>query len=240
MPLTAEYYTRNSSNKTGFRAECKECRHNNTFPKWKTAIKIDSEGILIKMCSKCKQYFPATTDYFRANKYEKTGLECRCKTCAKEHDSLTYNRTEEKKRYFTANKDKIISLKKAYIKECYKKNPQKFFNYAHKRKALKNQLPCNFSIEEWEDCKKHFNTECAYCGTKASCLSRDHFVPITKQGEYTKNNIIPACKTCNSSKGNKDFFNWYEKQPFYQAEREKKILEYLGYKDGVQQLSISI
>ena len=34
-------------------------------------------------------------------------------------------------------------------------------------------------------------------------LSKDHIIPISKGGNNTRENIVPACITCNSSKGNK-------------------------------------
>ncbi len=70
-------------------------------------------------------------------------------------------------------------------------------------------------------------------------LEQEHFVPISSNGPYTANNIIPACKSCNSSKRDSDFFSWYPKQPFYSKRREAKILRYLNYdNDGKQQASI--
>lgn len=58
-------------------------------------------------------------------------------------------------------------------------------------------------------------------------LTQDHFLPLSKGGEYTVNNIIPACKNCNCSKQDKDFSEWYSKQEFYRKERELKILEHV-------------
>lgn len=48
------------------------------------------------------------------------------------------------------------------------------------------------------------------------------------------------CISCNSSKRDKDFFEWYPTYKHYNQEREKFILEYLGYTtDDTQQLSIN-
>lgn len=37
-----------------------------------------------RQCSKCKQEFPATTEYFYKDAKSKYGLSCQCKTCAKQ------------------------------------------------------------------------------------------------------------------------------------------------------------
>jgi len=85
----------------------------------------------------------------------------------------------------------------------------------------------SLSVEEWEDVKKYFDYECAYCGKDAK-LTYDHFHPFSKGGDFMKGNIIPACHSCNSSKNNKDFNEWYHKQPFYNKKRERDILKYIN------------
>ncbi len=59
-------------------------------------------------------------------------------------------------------------------------------------------------------------------------LHQDHFIPLTKGGGYTKENIIPACRSCNASKQNADFEEWYPQYEYYSKEREQKILDYMG------------
>lgn len=78
---------------------------------------------------------------------------------------------------------------------------------------------------------------CTKCGRDLP-LSQDHFIPLSKGGEYTLNNIIPACVHCNSSKHIQSFFEWYPKYKYYSSNREKKILIFLGFKNGNQQLKI--
>ena len=66
-------------------------------------------------------------------------------------------------------------------------------------------------------------------------LHQEHFIPLSKGGGYTHNNIIPACRSCNSSKWNNNFFDWYPKQEFYSEEKENFILNFiLNYLKGVE------
>lgn len=43
---------------------------------------------------------------------------------------------------------------------------------------------------------------CHYCGGQVppAELTMDHIVPIARGGKSTKGNIVPACKTCNTTK----------------------------------------
>jgi hypothetical protein len=105
------------------------------------------------------------------------------------------------------------------------------------RRAKKLSLDYTLLPEQWEQIKTYFDNKCCYCGKKLK-LTQDHFVPLLNNGEYTHNNIVPCCLSCNSSKNEKNFFDWYPKYEYYSKTRERKILKFLGYKDGVQQLEL--
>jgi hypothetical protein len=57
---------------------------------------------------------------------------------------------------------------------------------------------------------------CAYCGATTG-LSTDHIVPISRAGVDPRivalldssDNCVCACRGCNSSKGDRDAFEWY-------------------------------
>lgn len=50
-------------------------------------------------------------------------------------------------------------------------------------------------------------SKCAYC-SKAEELSNDHIVPKRERHFAEIHNIVKACKSCNSSKGDKDLIEW--------------------------------
>jgi hypothetical protein len=168
---------------------------------------------------------------------------------------LYVERNEEKikqykKRYAEQNKDKIKEQSRQYYLEnkderCNKANiwrkanPEKRSVSAQKRRSLQKELPSTLTLEQWKTIKECFNNKCAYCG-KESELTQDHFIALSNNGEYTKNNIVPACINCNCSKSDSDFFAWYPKQPFYSKKREQKILKYLHYdpKTKYQQIAM--
>lgn len=51
---------------------------------------------------------------------------------------------------------------------------------------------------------------CVYCGIKPTNepMQIDHVVPISKGGSNTIGNLLPACRSCNSSKRDKFLFQW--------------------------------
>lgn len=49
---------------------------------------------------------------------------------------------------------------------------------------------------------------CVYCGEHKERLTIDHATPIHSGGKHNIKNLIPCCKSCNSSKGTKDLSDW--------------------------------
>lgn len=52
---------------------------------------------------------------------------------------------------------------------------------------------------------------CHYCG-EDSTLSLDHLIPQFRKGEHSANNLVVACRSCNSSKGSLDLVEWMAKK----------------------------
>ena len=54
--------------------------------------------------------------------------------------------------------------------------------------------------------------KCYYCGRKVPPkeLTMDHIVPIIRGGKSTKNNVVPACKECNTKKRHSLPTEWEE------------------------------
>lgn len=55
---------------------------------------------------------------------------------------------------------------------------------------------------------------CCYCGSR-ELLSVDHLMPTKRRGANTGDNLVWACRSCNSSKGAQDVLEWLaEKNQF--------------------------
>ncbi|WP_367181164.1 HNH endonuclease [uncultured Ramlibacter sp.] len=63
--------------------------------------------------------------------------------------------------------------------------------------------------EQWARVLKEFGECCTFCGGEPTRENRgivpDHLVPVTKFGELVPGNVVPACQTCNDSRGEKDW-----------------------------------
>lgn len=79
----------------------------------------------------------------------------------------------------------------------------------------------------WTKVLGEFNYECAYCGSDDD-LEQDHIIPVNDGGTYEIENIVPACRRCNSSKGAKDVTVWYPEQEFFDEERMDRIVKHAG------------
>lgn len=243
LPATKEYFHAKKNGLYGLASQCKKCRKE--YFDSRKGIKQEYD----------KQYREENKAHLRKIKkiYTENNKEKK-----KEYDKNRYELNKEyfserSKRYYKqnaeiikANSQKWYEENKEYANkqslEWHRRNREKSHfiksRNRYKRKQQAKDLPCSFTKKDWLTTKKYFNYECAYCGVKSK-LTQDHFIPVSKGGEYTINNIVPVCKSCNSSKLNKDFQEWYPEQEFYNIKREKKIYEYLNYiNNDIQQLSI--
>ena len=229
LPLNSDNYRKTKQCKDGYENVCKTC----TSLKAKQWREKNKEHIK----EYAKQYSLENEKKIKENK--------------KEYDKLNKERKKEwSKQWWLKNSEsaKIKSIEwksknkeriSEYNKKWRKEHPESDVVRRQKRQSLKKNLPSTLTLDQWNCIKEHFDNKCSYCG-KQLPLAQEHFVPLSKGGEYTHNNIIPACQSCNSSKNNKDFFEWYPKQKYYSKKREKKILDFLNYKNGVQQLKLAI
>ena len=187
----------------------------------------------MKTCTKCGEEYPSwTSEYFPFKNKSKGLLRSNCKKCEakyqaeyrmknnerfkeyesnyrlENHESITIKR----RLYSETNHNNVLNSWNKYrknnkesIRSYQIRNMDKLRMYSHNRRARVLKLPHNLTDNQWKDIKDCFDNKCAYCGNETE-LAQDHFVALSKGGEYTKNNIIPACKSCNSSKGASSYF----------------------------------
>lgn len=103
--------------------------------------------------------------------------------------------------------------------------------YKPKRSSFKQHELDQYSPLLWEQALNYFGNRCAVCGRTAdlfTTLARDHWIPYSKGGQTTVDNIIPLCNDtlgtgCNQRKGTQDALIWLTKQ--YGAKKAKQISE---------------
>ena len=206
---------------------------------------------MMKHCKECFDLLPMNEKYFSKQRKYLSGM---CKTCKSEYDRnhknankdyyREYNKNYREKnrekineytrRYHKENKDKAREYRqknkeriKKYRRKYLQENLEIYRTYNQERRARKRTLISTFTASQWNECLEYFNQSCAYCGD-TNRLEQEHVIPVTKGGHYTLDNIIPACKSCNSSKHNKLLEEWYFAHEKYSEKRLDKIKNYLN------------
>lgn len=211
-----------------------------------------------KKCAKCKVV--KSLEEFHKSKRSSDGRNSMCKSCYKnwyENNKKTvldrvrknYENNKEQKHkvtnlYRKNNKDKVKewqqkSEKNYYLKnkekqlEKYKKwkkeNPDKIKEYNLKWRAQHKNLPTNLSEEDFIELQ---NSKCYL--TNSEDKEIDHFIAIsTGHGGHYKGNLIPLNSSLNSSKHNKNPYEWIKTQNEMEKKQFDKLAGNLAFLNGL-------
>lgn len=173
-----------------------------------------------KLCNKCGQLFPSTTEYFSRHKGHKDGLNSECHQCNRARVRQYRNENPEKvaasKREDRAkHKDRIRKQQQAWVQNNPEKNRAIKHRYTenHPDKVKKNQktskrrrravlrnLPFDFYDTDWQHCLEYWGYSCCVCGRKAGLwhiLAREHWIAIEDHRPdnpgTVPSNILPMC-----------------------------------------------
>jgi 5-methylcytosine-specific restriction endonuclease McrA len=192
----------------------------------------------MKICSKCR-INKNFTDFYR-NKSSKDGYQNYCKTCndlvnKKYCDSnrekvlqiyQNYHKThkeqevENYQEWYKKNKNKKVQYCKEYYqnnieymkdktKRWVKDNYQQKLIYSQNRRAMLLNAPGKFTKENFDIKYQEQDGKCFYCNEEKK-LTIDHKIPLSRGGSNWPENIVLACLTCNCSKNDKTFEEFYK------------------------------
>jgi len=184
----------------------------------------------LKQCGTCKEWKPATNQFFANKKTGVEGLTSRCKSCyrkwykthseqVKERSRKRYEENSElikelnRKRY-EENSELIKERsrkwneanrerKKEYCRKWQKANPEKRAARNQKRRALKANADGSATAEQIKARFQYHENRCYYCGDNESCLHIEHRIPLSRGGSNWPANLVPSCPSCNLQKGTK-------------------------------------
>lgn len=114
------------------------------------------------------------------------------------------------KYFYIQNKEKLISYQKEYnIKnkdkirkrelEYNRTNSQRVSHIANRRRTRKVNNGGSHTLDELVQKFSSLGNVCFYCGIGGK-LTIDHDIPLSRGGTNNIDNILPACKSCNSRK----------------------------------------
>ncbi len=257
LPLNNFYFgkTNGRCNRTGFSSNCKECTNssfglNDLINENKEFLSIKDD---YKICQKCLLELP-NTDYYFFKKNDRKNGSCICKKCKGSKygvfmPNVVYKDSIPEGFIYCATCGELIELKdvagQGLCKKCCKEK-NKIYNqktetksykrsFVQKRRAKKKKLRNDLTQEEWQETLKFFDNSCVYCGISEEehikqfghVLHQDHVIPLSKDGEYTKNNIIPACRSCNYSKCDSSLMEFYNQKEDFSSDKLNNILLFL-------------
>jgi len=171
---------------------------------------IENREKILKYHRKWRKNNPNHNEQWRKDNPEKEKERCKKwyrdnrETELKKDKEWREKNPEIRRKWQRKNRRKLSEYQKRYLKtEKGKANIQRK-NF--KRWTTMKKVINTLTSQEWLDILKKHNYKCAYCGIKFDlfCLpTRDHKIPISKGGDNVKENIVPACRPCNSRKNNK-------------------------------------
>jgi 5-methylcytosine-specific restriction endonuclease McrA len=171
-----------------------------------------------------------TKAYYQAHRQERIAYTAKWEKEYKARDPEGYaamrKKCGENQRRKQTEYHKI--LKNQRFREAYKKDPERYKRIVSQRRVkLKSGHVAPINKKALKARIEFFESKCAYCKSDEH-NHWDHFIPVLKGGPDAEGNLIPCCKSCNSSKGAKDPKQWYQNQSFFSKSQWKKILQALG------------
>lgn len=183
-------YHKKRDTKDGLMSACKECN-----------------------CAKSKKYREENPEKIKAQrkKYYQENPEkekARNKKWRKENPEKARAKS---KKYREENKEKV----RAYKKKWKKENPEKARASNRLKNSKRRAQKRNTQVEVITDelLKEYWNKKgidpqrCFYCEDRPY-EHLEHCIPLSRGGTHTKDNLVPACASCNLSKGTKTPDEW--------------------------------
>jgi len=174
-----------------------------------------------RTCTRCKQELSLDCFGIKKRTNSKDGYKSQCKECTNKTNAEYrinnlqkelqrsrnyYEKNKEQvnkkhRNHYQANKNEYLERQRKYIKA----NPEKSKDYVNTRRARKlaNGIYKLLNKELF----KIYNSACFYCGS-VDFIEADHLIPLSRGGRHSVGNLVPACRSCNRSKGNKYLAEW--------------------------------
>jgi 5-methylcytosine-specific restriction endonuclease McrA len=117
------------------------------------------------------------------------------------------NKEKESRRtraWLAANRERKRALDAAWPKN----NPLANVSRVRRRRARQIEAPGRgVSATEWQEVLEAAVGLCSYCN-ESRPLTLDHVEPLALGGAHDAENVVAACKPCNSSKGDTHVLVW--------------------------------
>lgn len=160
--------------------------------------KCQGEGLRNKITKKCIVCDVSFETY--DNKWRKDAKFC-SKSC-----EFQYKRGENHPNWLK-DREGIKMREKERQKKYVVNNRERIRERLRASKLKRREVEGFHSFQDWITLLKEYENRCFYCNDKMTKYvgpkqrTRDHIIPLAKGGTDDIDNIVPACRSCNSSKG---------------------------------------
>jgi 5-methylcytosine-specific restriction endonuclease McrA len=174
----------------GYRAEILGVRcERRPIPSKIVSPVIVRDGIEGKACILCLEWKPL--EKFVKRKTCAGGRQGKCTTCASAESRKLYPGTYERGQ-----------------RAWRRRNPEKVYLRAMRGRAVKAGVEVHpITVDELRGLKALYGGLCAYCRVRSGD-TLDHVVPLSRGGEHSVANLVPACFRCNHSKKDLSVEEW--------------------------------
>lgn len=204
LPTTTEFFYAKKDGRFGLRTICISCWHQDISKYY-----YENRDRMILY----------SREYDEAHREERREYGKKYRILNREKELIRKRIYREEKRevlrargreYSARNRHKIRDYQRKWRKE----NPLKIVVRDQKRRASIRGLPNTLTEVEWQKALEYWNYCCAYCGTGPNKLTLEHFIPVSNTlcPGTVATNVIPACSTCNFSKGNRNSWLWLKRR----------------------------
>jgi 5-methylcytosine-specific restriction endonuclease McrA len=155
----------------------------------------------MKMCTGCGE--TKALDAFTVDTRLRSGRGSRCRTCARAASEDWLKRHPEKHYQ--------------YIKAWRQRDPERYRHWARIRYARYKGAEGVVTKRDWDRLLRRYRGCCAYCG--APSVGQDHIIPLSRGGRHSIGNVLPCCRSCNSSKHTRLLAEWRKNELAEQYKR---------------------
>lgn len=148
-----------------------------------------------KLCCRCRKFLPMSAFYVGKDGYPASV----CRPCQAEQ-------SQESRRRHPERLDRTRIADRLRSRDARRRaQVASYRNWATYR-ARKRSAKTTMVSGDWERILLEHDHRCAYCLKNFDRLEMDHVIALSRGGDHSPENIVPACRSCNARKHNRPVF----------------------------------
>lgn len=204
-PVTAEHFYREKKGKYGFHAACKKCMA--------AASMCYAEAYPEKIRARNQRFYKTHLEQERdrIRRYREGHREQMREAQRRHYAEYPEQERDRGRQWREANPDKNRKAERRWRQE----HPEQKRTHRRNHRALKRAAEGTHTASDIEVQHQRQHGKCYYCDCKMiksphkpNSATVDHVVPLDRGGRNSPDNLVIACRSCNSSKKNKLPHEW--------------------------------